>query len=84
MRLDGPKVRENCSSYNETKFIFYEKGEKTMKEPKCHETRVCFAKKNGKCTLLTKTGKKGTCNFCKPVRDITDGKFYPFNPAYGK
>jgi len=55
-----------------------------VKEPKCRETRVCFAKKNGKCTLLTKTGKKGTCNFCKPSREMTDGKYYPFNPAYGK
>ena len=53
-------------------------------EPKCNESSICFAKKNGRCTLLTKTGKKGTCKFCKPMREMTDGKIYPFNPAYGK
>lgn len=50
--------------------------------PKCRQTGECFARDNGKCTILSKTSE--TCSFQKPDREVTNGVRYPFNPDYGK
>lgn len=43
--------------------------------------RPCFARENGKCTLLQKK-PNGKCAFQKPDRETTNGKKYPWNPNY--
>lgn len=61
-----------------------------QKEPRCIDTRPCFAKSNEKdevdakgkkimrCTCLTRSYKKdGQCPFCKPRQEWTNGVFYP-------
>ena len=52
----------------------------------CPDSRECFAKKNGRCIVLQRDtnrsksfySKNGECPFCKPHRDITNGKVYYF------
>lgn len=54
-----------------------------VKIKSCNDTRKCFAKKNGYCTILEKTYQKdGMCPFAKPIREVTKRKTYTFNP-YG-
>lgn len=64
------------------------------KAPSCHDSRECFAKtemEDGRqrCSILvieqTKTKKRkkqlyqdGKCPFCKPNKEITNGKEYPY------
>lgn len=50
----------------------------------CKEKGECFAKQYGRCRILTTTFDYGggTCPFQKPVRDVTDGRHYPWNPNY--
>lgn len=50
------------------------------------DTRKCFAKgPNCGCSLLTSVYKHdGECPFCKPRRDMTDGKLYPAGRMYTK
>lgn len=55
--------------------------------PTCHDRRKCFAQEQlGRtrkiCTILHATYQEGKCPFCKPVRDMTDGKAYPRNENY--
>ena len=52
--------------------------------PECDEMRACFGKsKSGKrCRILTETYQDGKCPFCKEKRDITDGKYYPYQKNY--
>lgn len=53
---------------------------------KCPDTRDCFAKLGGECVVLQRDSnhskifytKDGECPFCKPNRDITNGKVYYF------
>ena len=60
------------------------------KNAKCHDTRNCFAKEYRKevcfCNILVAPGyeKDSECPFCKPNKEITNGKRYPRNPLYGK
>lgn len=57
---------------------------------KCPDTRDCFAKLGGECVVLQKDSnhrkifytEDGECPFCKPERDVTDGKRYSYNPVY--
>ena len=48
---------------------------------KCKDSRPCFGRVNGGCTLLGVNVKRmyedGKCPFCKPHRDITNGVYYP-------
>lgn len=36
--------------------------------PKCNDTRLCFAKYNGYCTVLSASYPDGLCPFCKLER----------------
>lgn len=58
-------------------------------KPRCDFSQNCFAKEKVtvcgfeilKCKILTGTFFGGEdCPFAKPVREITKGKRYPFNP----
>ena len=40
---------------------------------------VCFARRDGRCEILTSS--LSPCSFKKPVREITHGVYYPYNPA---
>ena len=61
--------------------------------PVCRHPGACFAKvkndANGhtKCSVLYDThfpGREGgMCPFQKPIKEMTDGEVYPFNPEYG-
>lgn len=42
----------------------------------CNKEGKCFARTNGKCSLLTER-VTGNCKFQKPERDVTDGVRYP-------
>lgn len=42
----------------------------------------CFARKNGKCRILTSMPRSKTCHFKKPDRCVTDDKYYPWNDMY--
>lgn len=44
--------------------------------PECYDERECFARQNGKCTILNEA-PTDVCKFCKPRRDVTNGKAYP-------
>lgn len=48
-----------------------------MEKVRCYDNRRCFAKNGMYCTILNKGYKDKPCPFCKPKRDVTDGKFYP-------
>lgn len=47
------------------------------KEIKCE--RKCFGNRNGLCEIL-KARPNGTCSFCKPEREVTNGVRYPYRP----
>ena len=59
--------------------------------PVCRDTRRCFAKTRGwdrvhnkpimECRILTENAcyQNGKCPFCKAEREVTKGKFYPYN-----
>ena len=46
---------------------------------RCNDRRECFAKSNGKCTLLETVFPDGQCPFCKPERLYTNGVHYPYH-----
>ena len=56
----------------------------------CNDNRTCFARYRAYggtgpliCTVLTDAYPVvGQCPFCKPEREITKGKHYPYNPEY--
>lgn len=52
----------------------------------CRDTRKCFAaiEKRGyrMCSVLTETYFGNQCPFCKPERDVTDGKHYSYDVKY--
>lgn len=48
-----------------------------MKFQKCKCGGKCFARENGKCTILTKT-PDNKCSFQKPKRNVTNGNVYDF------
>lgn len=53
------------------------------KNPICNDEAPCFARKldrNGasRCTILAKDYPFGGCPFCKPKKEITNGKRYPY------
>ena len=41
--------------------------------PKCNENRTCFAKEDGKCTILLKNYPKGKCPLRKSKREYERG-----------
>lgn len=45
----------------------------------CTVKGKCFAREAGYCTILIQ-GALEKCSFCKPERDVTKGKRYPYNP----
>jgi len=53
---------------------------------KCPDSRECFAKLGDECVVLQRDANRrkifytedGECPFCKPDRDITNGKVYYF------
>ena len=48
--------------------------------PACKDTTgACFARKDGRCLILTGTYEK--CSFKKEKRTWTHGVEYPYNPA---
>lgn len=51
----------------------------------CNDKRPCFARQRGTrlCTALVEVYKTGLCPFCKPEKEITDGKAYPYNKYMG-
>lgn len=48
----------------------------------CIDERPCFARKDGKCTILKKSFRfmKKRCPFCKERKEVTNGVYYPYNP----
>lgn len=52
----------------------------------CREQGECFARLGRKCTILNSAQGYGrdTCPFRKPEREVTNGRFYPYNPDYTK
>ena len=40
--------------------------------PECHDTRLCFAKVNGRCTILSETYPDNLCKFRKLERGSSD------------
>lgn len=44
--------------------------------PVCEDERKCFARKEGKCSILREIPEQ-PCRFCKPKRNVTNGKTYP-------
>lgn len=57
----------------------------------CIDSRPCFARKQTPkgdygCAILTTTYKKdGECPFCKEMRNVTNGVYYPYvNPENGR
>ena len=51
-------------------------------DPDCYKHKPCFARGlTGKCGCLSVTYPGRACPFCKPKRDVTDGKVYPYNTA---
>lgn len=44
----------------------------------CRDCRTCFAKnEKGMCRLLDEVYNDRECPFCKPDRNITNGRIYP-------
>lgn len=52
--------------------------------PKCNDSRKCFGKTQtgSECKVLTRTYRDGKCPFCKPERDVTNGRRYPYSKMY--
>lgn len=51
--------------------------------PYCYDDAPCFARKldkdgRGRCTILYREYIFGGCPFCKPQKEITNGKRYPY------
>lgn len=49
----------------------------------CADHRPCFARHtNGLCEILEKSylNESKPCPFCKPKREYTKGKYYPYFP----
>lgn len=53
---------------------------KMIKDTICKIEGQCFAKRDGRCEILMITPEEG-CSFQKPVREVTNGKYYAYNPA---
>lgn len=55
-------------------------------KPICRDARYCFAeseyKNQKRCQILTETYSGDQCPFCKPKKEETDGKKYPYDPFY--
>ena len=47
----------------------------------CKDSRNCFAKHCGKCSLLNEVYPDGKCPFCKEEQFMTNGKYYPYTMA---
>ena len=47
--------------------------------PVCKIAGKCFAKREGRCEILRETPDE-RCSFQKPVREVTNGKRYAYNP----
>ena len=66
---------------------------KEIVKPKCNDKRQCFAKERGRdgyyCTILAMPYTNapmyadGDCPFCKPEKEVTNGKYYPYDTNYG-
>jgi hypothetical protein len=59
-----------------------------MDVTECKDKRKCFAKvprnfRTG-CSILIKGYRDGKCPFCKPDRDVTDGKRYSHEMHYNE
>ena len=53
--------------------------------PRCIDRRDCFARVGIKCSILQETYKNsGDCPFCKPLREVSHGRIWPWNEDYGK
>lgn len=54
--------------------------------PKCRDTRECFARNKFRdCTILKATSSRdGACEFCKPDKEVTNGRRYPLNSQSAK
>ena len=46
---------------------------------KCYDTKRCFARKGDLCICLSEAYAPGTCPFQKDEREVTKGKYYPYN-----
>jgi len=58
---------------------------------RCRDTRPCFAREvnpegTGICLILMDTylNENRDCPFCKPEKEVTDGKRYPYNTHYSE
>ena len=49
--------------------------------PTCDSDKPCFARGNGRCSILKEVPHRTPCPFQKPARDWTNFKCYPYNPA---
>ena len=49
--------------------------------PTCDSDKPCFARGNGRCSILKEVPFRTPCPFQKPSRDWTKFKHYPYNPA---
>ena len=53
----------------------------------CKDKRPCFARQRGTrlCTALSEVyeGTGVMCPFCKPEKEVTNGKAYPYNKCMG-
>ena len=61
--------------------MLYAVGVRAMRSltARCYEGGECFAKRGGRCEILTKG--LVPCPFRKPVREITNGVWYAYNPS---
>ena len=58
---------------------------KQNRYPKCRDSRECFARQCGKCSILNETYKEdGDCKFCKPYGNVTNGRIYPWDKDYSQ
>ena len=53
----------------------------TAINPTCTNDKPCFARGNGRRSILREVPKRTPCPFQKPARDWTRFKHYPYNPA---
>lgn len=54
-----------------------------MNRKRCRDKRPCFGRRGEYCQCLIKTyDRDGDCPFCKPEREVTDGKVYPIDIHY--
>ena len=50
--------------------------------PKCCGKEPCFARREGKCTILKEAYIPWMCPFRKPKSTYTNGVYYPFKSDY--